>query len=92
METFLIIYYFKFINKNQFVKLILEKNVNNFVVDINSLAAKMTIHLAKKAEITLLLIQKINILSEYLNFNDVFLKNLQKFYLNLFQLINTILS
>lgn len=43
---------------------------------INSLIAKITIYLAIKAQNFLLLIEKITIRAEYLNFISVFLKKL----------------
>lgn len=71
-------YWVKFINKNKFAQVALDKNIKDFVAYINSLISKMIIYLAKKDPIALLLINKVIILAEYLNFVDIFLKNLVK--------------
>lgn len=45
------------------------------VISIAYLLAKMLIHLAQKTLIALLLIKKITVLDEYLDFDNVFSKN-----------------
>ena len=54
----------------------LDENIEAFVVYVNSLSlgSKMTIHLAGKAQIALLLAKKVTVLAKYLDFADVFLK------------------
>lgn len=66
----------KFINKKKFAKMALDENIKTFVIHISSLdlRLKITIHLAKNAQITLLLAKKVTVLAKYLNFADVFLK------------------
>ena len=66
----------EFINKKEFAKATLNKNINTFEVHISflSLKSKMTIYLSKKAEIALLLDKKITVLVKYLDFVYVFSK------------------
>lgn len=52
----------------------MNKNVKDFIAYINQLANKITIYLAKKVNIVLLLVEKILILVKYLDFQDIFLK------------------
>ena len=52
-----------------------DENVKAFVVQVTSLILNsMPIHPAQEAQIALLVIKKIQILSEYSNFSDVFLE------------------
>ena len=64
------------INKKEFAKVLLDENVEAFVMHIALLTLKMTIHLAQKAEIALLLAEKVTVPAEYTDFVDVFLKEL----------------
>lgn len=50
----------------------LDENVKTFVKYISSLKFKKLIYLARKAQITLLLIEKIIISTKYLNFEEFF--------------------
>lgn len=50
----------------------LNDNINDFMIYINSLAAKMLIYLTTKIEILLFLIEKITILIECLDFINIF--------------------
>ena len=54
----------------------MDENVKAFVVYMNSLSlgSKITIHLAWKAQLALLLAEKVIILAKYLDFADVFSK------------------
>ena len=56
----------------------LNENIEIFVVDVSFLClrSKITIYLARKAHIASLLVEKVTILSKYLNFANVFLKKL----------------
>ena len=54
----------------------LDENIKAFVVHVASLTLKMTIHLAKEAQLALLLAKKVTVLAEYVDFVDVFLKEL----------------
>lgn len=51
-----------------------------FVVHISTLAAKITIYFAKKAQIFIVLVEKVNIPVKYLNFIDKFSKNSAKVF------------
>ena len=44
------------------------------MVHVSSLESKMTIYLAKKAQLALLLAKKVTVLIKYLDFADVFLE------------------
>lgn len=72
----------EFININKFAEVILNENIKVFVAYINSLAAKITFYLVKKAQISLLLVEKITIPAEYLDFANIFLTKLFKIVLN----------
>ena len=58
----------------------LDENVEAFVVHMSSLSlgSKITIHLVRKAQIALLLIKKIIVQAEYLDFANVFSKKSAK--------------
>ena len=66
----------EFINKKEFAQAALDKNVEAFVMHVSflSLRSKMTIHPAWEAQIMLLLIKKVTVPAEYLNFADIFSK------------------
>ena len=65
-------------NKKEFAKVALNEKIEAFIVFISSLSLglKMTIHLARKAQITLLLVEKVTTLAEYSDFADIFSKKL----------------
>ena len=63
------------IDQKEFAKAILDENIEAFVVHVSSLELRMTIYLARKAQLALLLAEKITILAKYLDFAYVFLKN-----------------
>ena len=52
----------------------LDENIKAFVVDISYLGLKITIHSARKAQLALLLAQRVTVPAEYLDFADVFLE------------------
>ena len=52
----------------------LDENFEAFVVHVSSLGSKMTIHLARKAQLALLLAKKVTVSTDYLDFADVFLE------------------
>ena len=53
----------------------LNKNIKPFIMHITSFSLNlMLIHLVSKAQITLLVIKKVQILFKYSDFSDVFLK------------------
>ena len=68
------------INKKKFAKVALNKNIEAFVVHVSSLSlgSKMTIHLAWKAQIALLLAREVTVLAEYLDFANIFSKESTK--------------
>lgn len=80
-KAFLMIRKIELIDKNEFIKEVINKNFKIFVAYISSLAAKMTIYLMKKAQIFLLLVEKFTILVEYLDFVDIFSKKLAQLLL-----------
>ena len=64
----------KLINQNTFARAVLDENIEAFVIYVSSLGSKITIHLAKKAQITLLLAKKVTVLAKYSDFADIFLE------------------
>ena len=58
----------------------LNKNIDVFIVHIHSLSLglKMTIYLARKAPIALLMVKKVTVLVKYSDFANVFLKESAK--------------
>ena len=52
----------------------MDKNIEALVVHISSLKLMISIHLAKQAQLALLLTKKFTVLVEYLDFADVFLE------------------
>ena len=50
----------------------LDKNVEVFVIYSASLISKMTMHLAQKAQIALLLAKNVTVLAEYTDFANIF--------------------
>lgn len=61
------------INKKEFTKTALDKNVEAFVVHVLSLnLGSILIYPANKSQIVLLFVEKIGILTEYSDFFDVF--------------------
>ena len=63
----------KIINKKKFAKVAFDKHIKAFIVYITFISI-ITIHLAKKSLIALLLTKKMQILAKYSDFSDVFLK------------------
>ena len=64
----------KIINQKEFAKLALDENVEAFVVHVSSLGLRMTIHLARKVQLALLLAEEVIMPTEYSDFADVFLE------------------
>lgn len=65
----------EFIDKKEFARVTIDKNVKPFVVHITSLSLSlMLIYTTKKAQIGSFIIKKVNFLKEYSNFSNVFLK------------------
>lgn len=62
------------INHKKFIKAALNLDKKFFVMHINYLKAKISLHLSQKAYITLLLAKKITILNKYLDFTDLLFK------------------
>ena len=52
----------------------MEKNIEAFVVHVNSLRLRISIHLARKAQVAMLLTKKFTVPIEYSDFADVFSK------------------
>lgn len=69
--------YIDLINKKEFAKTVLGKNIKAFVVLVilfNFGKLIMLIYLAKKIQITLLIAKKVKILIKYLDFSEIFLE------------------
>ena len=66
----------KIINRKKFAKAALDENIEAFVVNVSSLGLKMTIHLAREAQLAFLLAEKVTVPTKYLDFTDVFLEKL----------------
>lgn len=68
-----IIKHIKLINIKKFNKIAINKNIKIFVIYITSLSLSLIlIYWAKKAKISLLIIEKIKIFNKYLNFINIF--------------------
>lgn len=65
----------KFINKKKFARTANDEKIKAFVVYITFLSLSlMSIHLARKAQISLLIAKKLNFLEEYSDFSNAFSK------------------
>lgn len=64
----------EFIDRKEFAKTALDKNVEAFVVYVASLTSEMSIYPAREAQISLLRAEKITIPVEYADYANVFLK------------------
>lgn len=64
----------RFIEKNKFAEAALDENIELLVPYISSFAAKITIYLARKAQISLVLVEEVTILIKCVDFVDVFSK------------------
>lgn len=84
-EILHIIKYIESINKNKFVKAILEKNIKVYITFFRLKKLTITIYSIKKIQITLLFTKKIKILVKYLDILNIFSK---KKALVLLELIN----
>ena len=64
------------IDKKEFFKAALDKNIEIFMIHVSSLSleSKMTIHLAQEAQIALLLAKKVTVPTEYSDFANIFSK------------------
>ena len=62
------------ISWKKFAKVALNNNIKAFMVYISSLGLKIIIHLARKAQVALLLVKKIFILTKYSGFDNDFSK------------------
>ena len=60
-------------NKKKFAKVILNKNIEPFIIYINTLLT-IVIHQAIEVQITLLLAKKVKFLAEYSDFSDIILE------------------
>lgn len=69
------------IDKKDFTKAVLDEDVEAFIVHMISLSLGwMTIYRARKAQIALLLIKEVTVLTKYINFTDVFSKKLLEIF------------
>ena len=68
----------KLINKKEFAKAVLDESIKTFVVYMALLILKITIYLAKKTHIALLIAKKVTISAEYIDFANIFKKKLAK--------------
>ena len=66
------------IKKNLLSKIVLDENIEAFVIYVVSIIPKITIHLARKAQIALLITKKVIIPVKYTNFANAFSKKLAK--------------
>ena len=64
----------KIIDQMEFAKAALNENVEAFVMHVSSLGLRISIHPAKKAQLALLLTEKVIVPTKYLDFTDVFSK------------------
>ena len=63
-------------NQKEFAKAALDKNIEAFMVYVSSLKLRMSIHIAREAQLALLLTKKVTMLTKYLDLADVFLEKL----------------
>ena len=68
----------KDINAKKFAKTALNENIEAFIIDIASFASKITIYLAGKFQILLLLTKKIAVPIKYTKFANIFSKKWAK--------------
>ena len=73
-EALPIICWIELINQKEFAKVLLDENIEAFMVHFSCLRSRMTIYLAKKAQLALLLVKKVTIPAKYSDFADVFLE------------------
>ena len=64
----------KLTNQKEFAKVSLDKNIKAFVVHVSSLELRITIYLARKAQMAFLLAEKVIVPAKYLDVADVFSK------------------
>ena len=69
-------YQAELINKKEFAKAALNEDIKIFLVYVASLTLKITIHLAREAQIVLFITEKVTVPAKYLDFADVFSKKL----------------
>ena len=60
------------INEKKFAQAALDENIEAFIVYITLLILKITIYLARKAQIALLIAKEVIVLAKYTNFGNVF--------------------
>ena len=60
------------IDQKKFAKAVLDENVEAFIVYVSSLGSKISIYLARKAQLALLQTKKVTVPTEYLDFTDIF--------------------
>ena len=77
-DTLLTTCWVEFLNKKKFAELVLDENVEAFIVHVPSLTSKMTIYPAQKEHILLLLTKKVTVPSEDTDFVNVVLKKSAK--------------
>ena len=58
----------------EFAKAELDENIEAFVIYVSSLQLRIIIYLARKTQITLLLVKKVTVPAKYLDFANIFLK------------------
>lgn len=62
------------INSKKIAKIALHSGIKVFVINVVNLKAKMSIYLAKKPQIALLIVKKVTIPIDYLNYTNIFSK------------------
>ena len=65
----------KLIDQKKFIKAMLDEKIKVFVMYISSLGLRMTMHLAREAQLALLLAKKVNVPAKYSDFANIFSKN-----------------
>ena len=71
-EAFLTTRRVEIIDRKEFAKAVLDENIEAFVVHVSSLELRMSIHLAREAQLASLLTEEVTVPVEYLNFANVF--------------------
>ena len=64
----------KVIDQKKFAQVALDENIEAYVMHVSSLGSRINIYLARKAQLALLLTEKVTISTEYSDFANVFLK------------------
>lgn len=69
----------------------LDENTKAFLAHISDFPGRMIIYLAKKIQIFFLLVDKLIILAEYLDFMNIYLKKLEKIFIQYIAVIKYVI-